>query len=247
MFKGGLEPHQWPCLSSALPQELRLRIEASSTGGWPSSYAAEAQATLQAERDLHGVYRSHQLGHRDELAGCEPTPDLGLLRQVLCPLRPDTSALLERATIGNVFLRRKGMQASMITRALRRSCSVQCAEELDPVRSRRAVREYPAVLDDAAFGAATSVAPKYNGLVGGSIPPGPTTHSRETRASRRAAATRRRTWSTDEPPSTSPFCLATLRCNSMQSRVQAVRTRANRSRGECSMEQSRWSSPSQSA
>ena len=38
--------------------------------------------------------------------------------------RRSSSALLERAMTGKVFLRRNGMQASMITRELRRSVSV---------------------------------------------------------------------------------------------------------------------------
>jgi transposase len=53
------------------------------------------------------------------------------------------------------------VDASLIKADANRQSGVQGAEGLDPVRSRRAVREYLAVLDDAAFGAATSVAPKY--------------------------------------------------------------------------------------
>src|ERR1700742_3681308 len=51
--------------------------------------------------------------------------------------------------------------ASLIKADASRQSGVQGAEGLDPVRSRRAVREYLAVLDDAAFGAATPVTPKY--------------------------------------------------------------------------------------
>lgn len=53
------------------------------------------------------------------------------------------------------------VDASLIKADANRQSGVPDAEALDPVRSRRAVREYLAVLDDAAFGAATSVAPKY--------------------------------------------------------------------------------------
>ncbi len=53
------------------------------------------------------------------------------------------------------------VDASLIKADANRQSGVQGAEGLDPVRSRRAVREYLAVLDDAAFGAATSVTPKY--------------------------------------------------------------------------------------
>ena len=51
-----------------------------------------------------------------------------------------SSALLERATFGNVFLRRNGMQASMITRELRRS--------LLGVVAHRIERRAPAAVDD---------------------------------------------------------------------------------------------------
>ena len=53
------------------------------------------------------------------------------------------------------------VDASLIKADANRQSGVQGAEGLDPVRSRRAVREYLAVLDDAAFGAATPVTPKY--------------------------------------------------------------------------------------
>jgi hypothetical protein len=53
------------------------------------------------------------------------------------------------------------VDASLIKADANRQSGVSDAEALDPVRSRRAVREYLAVLDDAAFGAATPVAPKY--------------------------------------------------------------------------------------
>lgn len=53
------------------------------------------------------------------------------------------------------------VDASLIKADANRQSGVQGAEGLDPVRSRRAVREYLAVLDDATFGAATSVTPKY--------------------------------------------------------------------------------------
>src|SRR6185437_9611584 len=53
------------------------------------------------------------------------------------------------------------VDASLIKADANRQSGVQCADGLDPVRSRRAVREYLAVLDDAAFGAATPVTPKY--------------------------------------------------------------------------------------
>src|SRR3954467_38382 len=53
------------------------------------------------------------------------------------------------------------VDASLIKADANRQSGVRGAEGLDPIRSRRAVREYLAVLDDAAFGAATSVTPKY--------------------------------------------------------------------------------------
>src|SRR4030088_835667 len=53
------------------------------------------------------------------------------------------------------------VDASLIKADANRQSGVQGTEGLDPVRSRRAVREYLAVLDDAAFGAATPVTPKY--------------------------------------------------------------------------------------
>jgi hypothetical protein len=53
------------------------------------------------------------------------------------------------------------VDASLIKADANRQSGVPDVEALDPVRSCRAVREYLAVLDDAAFGAATSVAPKY--------------------------------------------------------------------------------------
>ncbi len=53
------------------------------------------------------------------------------------------------------------VDASLIKADANRQSGIHDAEGLDPVRSRRAVREYLGVLDDAAFGAATSVAPKY--------------------------------------------------------------------------------------
>jgi hypothetical protein len=49
------------------------------------------------------------------------------------------------------------VDASLIKADANRESGVQGAEGLDPVRSRRAVREYLAVLDDAAFGATTPV------------------------------------------------------------------------------------------
>jgi hypothetical protein len=55
----------------------------------------------------------------------------------------------------------KAVDASLIKADANRQSGVQGAEGLDPVRSRRAVREYLAVLDDTAFGAATLVTPKY--------------------------------------------------------------------------------------
>jgi hypothetical protein len=53
------------------------------------------------------------------------------------------------------------VDASLIKADANRQSGVPDAEGLDSVRSRRAVREYLAVLDDAAFGAATPVTPKY--------------------------------------------------------------------------------------
>ena len=53
------------------------------------------------------------------------------------------------------------VDASMIRADAHRQKGVASREELDPESSNRAVTEYLAVLDDAAFGAATEVAPKF--------------------------------------------------------------------------------------
>jgi transposase len=53
------------------------------------------------------------------------------------------------------------VDASLIKADANRQSGVQHVEALNPVQSRRAVREYLSVLDDAAFGAATTVPPKY--------------------------------------------------------------------------------------
>lgn len=53
------------------------------------------------------------------------------------------------------------VDAGLIDADINRQSGVQSVEALAPFRSRRAVREYLAVLDDPAFGVATSVAPKY--------------------------------------------------------------------------------------
>jgi hypothetical protein len=52
---------------------------------------------------------------------------------------------------------RFAVDASLIKAEANRESGVQGAEKLDPVRSRRAVREYLAVLDDEALGAARPV------------------------------------------------------------------------------------------
>jgi hypothetical protein len=56
---------------------------------------------------------------------------------------------------------RVAVDASLIKADANRQSGVQGTEGLEPVRSRRAVREYLAVLDDVAFGAATPLTPKY--------------------------------------------------------------------------------------
>jgi transposase len=53
------------------------------------------------------------------------------------------------------------VDASMIRADARRQRGVASREELDPEDASRAVTEYLATLDDAAFGAATEVAPKF--------------------------------------------------------------------------------------
>lgn len=53
------------------------------------------------------------------------------------------------------------VDASMIRADAHRQKGVPSREELDPENTSRAVTEYLAVLDDAAFGAATEVAPKF--------------------------------------------------------------------------------------
>ncbi len=53
------------------------------------------------------------------------------------------------------------VDASMIRADAHRQSGVTRREELDPTKATRAVGEYLAVLDDAAFGAATEVAPKF--------------------------------------------------------------------------------------
>jgi transposase len=53
------------------------------------------------------------------------------------------------------------VDASLIKADVNRQAGVDGAKGLDPALSSRAVDEYLAVLDDAAFGAATSIEPKY--------------------------------------------------------------------------------------
>ncbi len=53
------------------------------------------------------------------------------------------------------------VDASMIRADAHRQKGVANCEELDPECTTRAVTEYLSVLDDAAFGAATEVAPKF--------------------------------------------------------------------------------------
>jgi hypothetical protein len=53
------------------------------------------------------------------------------------------------------------VDASMIRADAHRQKGVASPEELNPESAGRAVTEYLAVLDDAAFGAATEVAPKF--------------------------------------------------------------------------------------
>jgi len=53
------------------------------------------------------------------------------------------------------------VDASLIKADVSRQTGIDGAKGLDPALSSRAVDEYLAVLDDAAFGAATPVAPKY--------------------------------------------------------------------------------------
>ena len=53
------------------------------------------------------------------------------------------------------------VDASMITADAHRQRGVAGVAELDPAKASRAVREYMAVLDEAAFGATSETAPKY--------------------------------------------------------------------------------------
>lgn len=53
------------------------------------------------------------------------------------------------------------VDASMIRADAHRQSGVATPQDLDPAKASRAVGEYLAVLDDAAFGAATDVAPKF--------------------------------------------------------------------------------------
>ena len=62
-------------------------------------------------------------GAAAELDGARPQNPFGKSFAHFARMR-SSSALLERATFGNVFLRRNGMQASMITREFRRSSAV---------------------------------------------------------------------------------------------------------------------------
>ena len=59
--------------------------------------------------------------YRELTVRCGVRPDAGWERIRPVLPEPQQRALLERATLGNVFLRRNGMQASMITREFRRS------------------------------------------------------------------------------------------------------------------------------
>ncbi|ESW63208.1 hypothetical protein X772_36505 [Mesorhizobium sp. LSJC280B00] len=80
--------------------------------------------------------------------------DSGLLRELF-----ETTVrrcIAERLVGGEGF----AVDASLIRADAHRQNGVKAKEELDP-SAKRAVAEYLAVLDDAAFGAATPVEPKF--------------------------------------------------------------------------------------
>ena len=84
--------------------------------------------------------------------------DSDLLRQLF-------EATVERCmAVGIVGGQGFAVDASMIRADAHRQQGVPSREELDPENTSRAVTEYLAVLDDAAFGAATEVAPKFVSL-----------------------------------------------------------------------------------
>ncbi len=83
-------------MSSALPQELRLTIEVSSTGGCAVFlHAAEPQAALQTERDL-GRHVGELL--LDQLVGGERPAELLAVEHILaCRVRSRILGGSERA------------------------------------------------------------------------------------------------------------------------------------------------------
>ena len=89
------------------------------------------------------------------------------------------------------------VDASLIKADANRQKGIEGDKGLPPEATGRAINEYLAVLDDAAFGAATKVTPKFVS------PSDPAARWTGRTAAKLSSPTRRTTWSTSRTPSSS--------------------------------------------